>query len=207
MGYALASLLVLAYWPENNRPSFGEVLLIGLVFGWLGLAMSGPVVLMIRRPAPVAPEDDDRPEPRTWAELAWMIIGVYWIGLAMLVVPLRMNGSRLMDSARSGFSPCSPRRYSAWSARNSGGPAPAPGATSPPGPTPPASACGRPAVRRARPDDPGQKPVLTPNRPGKMTFRRVRCADRSPWRPGKSSDEKRAWAASGFPHVGGPRPF
>ena len=105
VGYALASLLVRAYWPENNRPSFWEVLVIGLVFGWLGLAMSGPVVLMIRRPAPVSPGDDDRPEPCTWAELAWMIIGIYWIGLAMLVVPLRMNGSRLMDSAALGVFP------------------------------------------------------------------------------------------------------
>ncbi len=43
--------------------------------------------------------------PRTWAELAWMIIGFYWIGLTILVVPVRLNGTRLLDSALLGLFP------------------------------------------------------------------------------------------------------
>jgi hypothetical protein len=105
VGYGLASLLVRAYWPENQRPTVLDVVTIGLVFVWLGLAMSGPVVLWIHRPAPAAPEDDGRSEPRTWAELAWMIIGFYWIGLTILVVPARMNGGRFFDSAMLGVFP------------------------------------------------------------------------------------------------------
>src|SRR5262249_32251023 len=57
----------------------------------------------IRRPSPPpgdpAPDDEAPPPPRTWAELAWLIIGFYWIGLTGLVVPARMRGSRLLDSA------------------------------------------------------------------------------------------------------------
>jgi len=105
VGYGLASMLVRAYWPENDRPTFLEVTSIALVFVWLGLAMSGPVVLLTRRPRPAAPGEDDRPEPRTWAELAWMIIGFYWIGLTVLVVPVRISGARFFDSAILGVFP------------------------------------------------------------------------------------------------------
>jgi hypothetical protein len=107
VGYGLASLLVRAYWPRSGAPTVWEASAIGLVFLWLGLAMSGPVVLLIRRPAPAAeaPGDDPRPEPRTWAELAWMIIGYYWIALTVLVVPTRMDGGRFLDSALLGVFP------------------------------------------------------------------------------------------------------
>jgi hypothetical protein len=109
VGYSLASLLIRAYWPDSGVPPIVVVAVIGLVFLWLGLAMSGPVVLLIRRPAPAAAGDEDgeeRPaEPRSWAELAWMIIGFYWIGLTVLVVPVRMHGTRLLDSALLGVFP------------------------------------------------------------------------------------------------------
>ena len=105
VGYSLASLLVRAYWPQDGSPSILALSLMALVFAWLGLAMSGPVVLLTRGPGPVEPGEDDRPESRTWSELAWMIIGFYWIGLTMLVVPARMNGSRLVDSAVLGIFP------------------------------------------------------------------------------------------------------
>jgi hypothetical protein len=108
VGYSLASMLVRAYWPESSRPTVWEVLFIGMVFLWLGLAMSGPVLLLIRRTPrnPDAAEDDERPpEPRSWSELAWLIIGFYWIGLTILVVPARMHGTRFLDSAFLGFFP------------------------------------------------------------------------------------------------------
>ncbi|MFO0907922.1 MAG: hypothetical protein U0794_06090 [Isosphaeraceae bacterium] len=106
-GYSLASLLVRVYWPDTGQtgPTLWEFLLIALVFLWLGLAMSGPAVLLIHRPPVPDPEDDTLAEPRTWAELAWMLIGFYWIGLTILVVPMRSNGARFVDSAVLGVFP------------------------------------------------------------------------------------------------------
>jgi hypothetical protein len=111
VGYSLASMLVRAYWPDTGVPPIAAVTVISLVFLWLGLAMSGPVVLLIRRPGPapglsVDDEGEEKPpQPRSWAELAWMIIGFYWIGLTILVVPVRMHGTRLLDSALLGVFP------------------------------------------------------------------------------------------------------
>ena len=104
VGYSLASLLVRAYWPDSGTPGVWETLVIGLVYTWLGLAMSGPIVMLIRRPAPREPEDPDE-SPRTWAELAWMIIGFYWIGLTILVVPSRTRGTLVLESAILGIFP------------------------------------------------------------------------------------------------------
>lgn len=106
VGYGLASLLVRAYLSDNRSPAPLELMALSMVFVWLGLAMSGPVVLLVRRPVPEAADgDDQRPESRTWAELAWMIIGFYWIGLTVLVVPARSNGARFLDSAVLGLFP------------------------------------------------------------------------------------------------------
>lgn len=108
VGYGLASMLIRAYWPVSGAPGAVEVVVIGVVFVWLGLAMSGPVVLMVRRPPPRGPDGDDDDAPagvRTWAELAWMVIGFYWIGLTLLVVPARMHGARPLDSAVLGIFP------------------------------------------------------------------------------------------------------
>lgn len=106
VGYGLASMLIRAYWPASETPRVAEVLVITLVFLWLGLAMSGPVVLMVRRPSPRKTDDEDaEPGVRTWAELAWMIIGFYWIGLTILVVPVRLHGTRPLDSAVLGLFP------------------------------------------------------------------------------------------------------
>jgi hypothetical protein len=110
-GYGLASLLVRAYWPSAGMAGTGEAAALALVFLWLGLAMSGPVVLLLpRRGVPAsgtAPEPDPRtsPEPRTWAEMAWLVIGFYWIGLTVLVVPARLAQTRLLDTAVLGVFP------------------------------------------------------------------------------------------------------
>ncbi len=107
VGYGLASMLVRAFWPSGGMPDAPATFVLGLVYLWLGLAMSGPIVLAIRRRAESAPgaDDPDLPEARTWAELAWLIIGFYWIGLTILVVPVRMRESRLFDSAILGIFP------------------------------------------------------------------------------------------------------
>ncbi len=109
VGYGLASMLIRAYWPKSEPPGLPVALVISIVFLWLGLAMSGPIVLLIRRP-PAQPSGDadaeaTSPGLRTWAELAWMIIGFYWIGLTILVVPVRSNGARFLDSAVLGLFP------------------------------------------------------------------------------------------------------
>jgi hypothetical protein len=105
-GYGMASLLVRAFWPSGQRPPLAEIVVIGLFFTWLGLAMSGPLVLLVHRPAPRLLGGDEPGEAatapagtRTWAELAWLIIGFYWIGLTVLVVPVRLNRSPLQDAA------------------------------------------------------------------------------------------------------------
>jgi hypothetical protein len=108
VGYGLASLLIRAFWPSDDTPEAAHVVVIGLVYVWLGLAMSGPMVLAIhRRVAPEAPDADGRdvPSSRTWAELAWLIIGFYWIGLTILVVPIRMAQAPLRDATVLGVFP------------------------------------------------------------------------------------------------------
>ena len=105
VGYSLASMLIRAYWPPTESLTIAEAAVIGLVFLWLGLAMSGPAVLLVRRSSIPEPGDGRSPDPRTWAELAWMIIGFYWVGLTILVVPARLNGTRFLDSALLGLFP------------------------------------------------------------------------------------------------------
>lgn len=105
VGYSLASLLVRAFWPSDGAVSAPALFVLGMAYVWLGLAMSGPVVLLgHRRPEPEAGESD-LPEPRTWAELAWLIIGFYWIGLTVLVVPVRLHDTRVLDTAFLGLFP------------------------------------------------------------------------------------------------------
>ena len=117
VGYGMAALLARSFWPRS-RPLTGiPAIAFAFEFGWLGLAMSGPIVLLLDRRG--APESlarpmrpprpgrlisttgpagppvgrvaaTPRPEPPptfTRAELAWMVIGGYWIGLTIFVVP------------------------------------------------------------------------------------------------------------------------
>jgi hypothetical protein len=110
VGYGMASLLIRAFWPSGDAPTLVEIGAIGLVYVWLGLAMSGPVVLLIRRPVPAAGADDSHGrspdgEARSWAELAWLIIGFYWLVLTILVVPVRLNRSPLHDATWIGLFP------------------------------------------------------------------------------------------------------
>lgn len=81
-GYGLAALLIRAFWPTSGLPSWVVGVVLGVVYLWLGLAMGGPIVLLIERRGA-------RPK-YSRAELSWLLIGGYWIGLAMLVVPSRM---------------------------------------------------------------------------------------------------------------------
>ncbi len=115
-GFGLASLLARTVWPRFLELSGPPAVAFGLVFLWLGLAMSGPIILGLdpRRPSstpPRRPERSGRPisevrvVPRTppepsppivdnkvdysRAELAWLGVGGYWIALTFFVVPAR----------------------------------------------------------------------------------------------------------------------
>jgi len=114
VGYGIASLLARTLWPRSHPLSGVAVVFFGLVFTWLGLAMSGPIVLLLGRRGgkPPRSERPDRPgrlisevaplgrnavapppavEPAryTRAEMAWLVMGGYWIALAMFIVPAR----------------------------------------------------------------------------------------------------------------------
>ena len=85
VGYAMAALLVSAFWPRSETPTAGVAVVLGLAYVWLGLAMGGPLVLWIDRRA------EPGPARYTWAELSWLLIGGYWLALTLLVVPVRMR--------------------------------------------------------------------------------------------------------------------
>jgi hypothetical protein len=90
VGYGLAALLMRAFWPSSAEPTVPLAVVLGLEYLWLGLAMSGPIVLLLDHRV-VHPWGDDASGRATWAELAWLLIGIYWIGLAVLVVPARLS--------------------------------------------------------------------------------------------------------------------
>ena len=99
IGYSLASLLVRAFWPSAGEESTIVLVVIALIFLWLGMAMSGPLILGRRRRAA------DGAGTFTWAELAWLVIGFYWIAMTVLIVPVRLHGTHLLDAGLLGAFP------------------------------------------------------------------------------------------------------
>jgi hypothetical protein len=96
VAYGLAALLVRAFYPRDGLPNHLAEGIVAFVYLWLGLAMGGPMVLLLDgRSRPVDPKLDDPPR-YTWAETAWLLIGGYWIGLAMFVVPSRLPVNPLL---------------------------------------------------------------------------------------------------------------
>ncbi len=81
IGYGMASIFVRAFWPEDPPPTRLFVPAI-VAYLWLGLAMSGPILLG---------RTTDVTHPRTWAEWAWLFVGVYWIVLGLFVIPARLR--------------------------------------------------------------------------------------------------------------------
>jgi hypothetical protein len=143
LGYSLATILFRAFWPVGEAFSSWIVVVCAAIFYlWLGLAMSGPLILFfqgtgertdlpsqggrIRSNAPgsrrllsadTVRQDPERllsgpiePRPqalpaRTWAEIAWLIIGVYWIILGAVVIPSRSRTFRVEDIVLFGLTP------------------------------------------------------------------------------------------------------
>jgi len=107
VGYSLASLLARAFWPSAEDGATPGILLISIAYLWLGLAMSGPILLLGRgiSSRETGRDVDAVAESRTWAELAWLIVGFYWIGLTVLIVPVRLHDSRILDTVFLGLFP------------------------------------------------------------------------------------------------------
>ncbi len=92
VGYSLAALLVRSFRVEFEPLVIGKGIAVGIVFVWIGLAMSGPVVLLFdaRRPRRSPAHPTTHPPGRySGAEMAWIGIGGYFIALTLFVVPAR----------------------------------------------------------------------------------------------------------------------
>jgi len=108
VGYAMAALLFRAFWP-TTIPAMLLGLPISALYVWLGLAMSGPIILLrdgLRSDSSVQSQDRDGTiARRTWAELAWILIGVYWIVLGLFAIPARLHDFRPIDAILYGVVP------------------------------------------------------------------------------------------------------
>ena len=102
-GYGLASLLARAFFSTTFEWTPFLAVAAALIYLWLGLAMSGPIVLTFdrlrRNPQPIASEtgpatlDDKRPRVRhTRAELCWLLIGSYWLVMTGFLAGYRVPG-------------------------------------------------------------------------------------------------------------------
>ncbi len=110
-GFALAALLVRVFWPSLAVRGVGGLFTLGGTYLWLGLCMSGPLLLLLekrhganaRGPEPKRLPPGRGPEPATHqrvstytrAEKAWMSVGAYWIGVAAFLIPGRLGDSPL----------------------------------------------------------------------------------------------------------------
>lgn len=91
-GYSVAAILARMALPGRVLREL-DYSMLALLMGeyiWMGLAMSGPLVLALR----------EKGRPWTWAEMAWGLIGGYWFVIAALVAP-----SRLPQTPWLGFFP------------------------------------------------------------------------------------------------------
>jgi hypothetical protein len=92
VGYGLAAVAVRAFWPRGISPTVLLAATAAPAYAWLGLAMSGPFVLLLNRPRGTPPEDSP---PFSRAEVAWLLIGAYWIAAGLLIVPVRVPNAGL----------------------------------------------------------------------------------------------------------------
>ena len=110
VGYGMAALFVRAFWPSSGLPrALGPPALV--LYLWLGLAMSGPILLLRHRAMPQRTGAPERPSgspevaTRTWAEWAWLCVGIYWIVLGLVLIPSRLRGFRFGDAMLFGLVP------------------------------------------------------------------------------------------------------
>jgi hypothetical protein len=96
-GYGTAALLMRAFWPASGLSTPLHACMLFFEYFWLGLAMSGPVLVGWDRREhrdPAASNESGGASTagsrRTKAEIAWLMIGAYWIGLTILATPGRL---------------------------------------------------------------------------------------------------------------------
>jgi hypothetical protein len=108
VGYGLATLYFRAFWPDQPPSAVMGIAGLGLYL-WLGMAMSGPITLLRRRPRALRSfepgQRSNGPPTYTWAELAWLLIGTYWIVLGLFVIRARLPDFMLGDMVLFGLIP------------------------------------------------------------------------------------------------------
>jgi hypothetical protein len=110
VGYGMAALFFRAFWPAGGPPAHLIVPATAL-YAWLGLALSGPILLWRRRPRDRAMGDSGSAAvtpgvgTHTWAEWAWLFVGTYWIVLGLFVIPARLHEFRAGDVVLFGMVP------------------------------------------------------------------------------------------------------
>ncbi len=108
VGYGMAALLFRAFWPTSIPAVLLGLPMLGL-YVWLGLAMSGPIILL-RDGARThhSSEGQHRRGPIaswSWAESAWILIGIYWIVLGLFAIPAHLHDFQLKDAVLFGAVP------------------------------------------------------------------------------------------------------
>ena len=106
VGYGLAALFFRAFWPADGPPTWLLAPAMAL-YAWLGLALSGPVLMLRRGPGESESDAEARPADgsHTWAEWAWLFVGSYWIVLGLFVIPARLHHFRGGDVIVFGLVP------------------------------------------------------------------------------------------------------
>ena len=105
IGYGMAAIFFRAFWPPTGLPAGLGLLAVGLYL-WLGLALSGPIILIRRGAGRHRPSAEPPPtELFTWSEWAWLFVGIYWIVLGLFVIPARLDEFRAGDVLLFGLVP------------------------------------------------------------------------------------------------------
>ncbi len=97
VGYALASVIFRAFWPPAGVGAMRGTA-AAVSFAWLGLAMSGPLILIKRGGARSSAHGRSALRARlTRMEKAWCAIGLYWIGLGLAAILVVRRGAIQLD--------------------------------------------------------------------------------------------------------------